>query len=252
VQDTKSIWRTSWFDGDPGRALGGYVAAHAGGSVALMAPDYEAGHDFVNGFKETLLAANGRIEGQPFFTPFLPVPSTNFAPILSQIKSSPAKAVFCFYAGQLAVAFVKQYRQLALPQTLYATGFLTEGSVLQAQGTDARGIYTAMNYSADLNNPANRSFAWEYQKAYNTPPSTFAMAAFDAANVIDKATTIAGADLSPQSTNAAIGRVGQIDSPRGRWEFGPNRTPQQKWYLRQVRLDGAVLSNVLISQLATL
>jgi branched-chain amino acid transport system substrate-binding protein len=217
-----------------------------------MAPDYEAGHDFVDGFKEAFLAANGRIEGQPFFTPFLPVPSTNFVPILSQIKNSPAKAVFCFYAGQLAVAFVKQYRQLGLDQTIYAVGSLTEGGVLQAEGADAKGIYTAMNYSPDLNNAANRSFAWEYTKAFNAAPSYHSVAAFDAANVIDKAAAIAGSDLTPQSINGAIGRVGHIDSPRGLWEFTPNRTPQQQWYLRQVRPNGTVLGNVLISELAVL
>jgi branched-chain amino acid transport system substrate-binding protein len=252
VQNTRYIWRTSWFDGDPGRALGQYVAAHAGGSVAMMAPDYEAGHDFIDGFKETFLAANGRMEGQPVFTPFLPVASSNFVPALTQIKNSPAKAVFCFYAGALAIAFVKQYRQLGLSQTLYALGFLTEGGVLGAQGADAQGIYTAMNYSADLNNEANRIFSWEYHKAYNAAPSTFAVAAFDAANVLDRAATIAGADLTSRSLNGAIGRVGHIDSPRGTWEFTPNHTPQQKWYLRQVRMDGPVLSNVLISDLPTL
>ena len=49
-----------------------------------------------------------------------------------------------------------------------------------------------------------------------------------------------------------LGRVGQIDSPRGNWQFNQSRTPQQKWYLREVRRDGQVLSNVLISELGTL
>src|SRR5262249_45429159 len=137
-------------------------------------------------------------------------------------------------------------------QTLYAVGSLTEGGVLHAEGADAKGIYTAMNYSPDINNAANRTFAWEYAQAYNAAPSFHSMAAFDAANVIDKAAAIAGSDLTPQSINEAIGRVGQIDSPRGLWEFTSNRTPQQRWYLRQVRLNGSVLGNVLISELAVL
>jgi branched-chain amino acid transport system substrate-binding protein len=49
-----------------------------------------------------------------------------------------------------------------------------------------------------------------------------------------------------------LGQVGQVDSPRGVWQFNTPRTPQQKWYLRQVRPDGPVLGNVTISDLATL
>src|SRR5262249_2221141 len=84
VQDARYIWRTSWSFSDPGKALGRYVSERAGGSVAVIAPDYQAGRDFVDGFKETFLAAGGRIEGQPFFTPYVPTPSMNFAPMLAQ------------------------------------------------------------------------------------------------------------------------------------------------------------------------
>jgi branched-chain amino acid transport system substrate-binding protein len=252
LHGVKYIWRTSWGSSDPGLALGKYVADHVNGTVAMMGPDYQAGHDFLDGFKETYLAAGGEIQGQPFYTPFVPTPSTNFLPILTQIKNSAAKAMFCFYAGSLAVAFVKQYRQVGLPQTLYAQGSLTEGGVLLSEGGDAAGIFTAMNYSADLDNAANRRFASEYQKAYNLAPSTFSMAAFDAATVLDKAITLAGRDLTPESLNQSIAKVGQIDSPRGGWEFSPNHTPLQKWYLRQVRMDGPLLTNVVLGELTTL
>jgi branched-chain amino acid transport system substrate-binding protein len=78
------------------------------------------------------------------------------------------------------------------------------------------------------------------------------MASYDAGAVLTSALQLAGSDLSPQSINAAIGQIGEIDSPRGTWQFNQNRTPLQTWYLRQVRPDGAVLSNVLLSDLATL
>jgi branched-chain amino acid transport system substrate-binding protein len=78
------------------------------------------------------------------------------------------------------------------------------------------------------------------------------MASYDAAQVLDKAIRLVGDDLNPQQVNLALGRVGQIDSPRGPWQFNQPRTPQQMWYLREVRRDGQVLSNVLITELATL
>ena len=74
----------------------------------------------------------------------------------------------------------------------------------------------------------------------------------DAAQVLDKGIRIAGKDLDPLQLNLALGKVGQVDSPRGPWQFNQPRTPQQKWYLRRVQLDGQVLSNVMINELATL
>jgi branched-chain amino acid transport system substrate-binding protein len=201
---------------------------------------------------ETFQPAGGVVEGAPFYTPYVPTPSMDFVPFLTQIRKSDATAVFCFYAGALAVAFVKQYRQLGLTQTLYSVGSLTEGGTLQAEGAEAAGIYTAFNYSADLDIPANRTFATAYQRTYRSAPSTYAMAAFDAAAVLDRAITLTGADLTSASLNASIGRVGQVNSPRGPWEFGKGRTPLQKWYLRQVRMDGSVLSNVVIAELLVL
>jgi branched-chain amino acid transport system substrate-binding protein len=70
--------------------------------------------------------------------------------------------------------------------------------------------------------------------------------------VLDKALSLVDGELSGETLNAAIGRVGQISSPRGDWQFNQNRSPQQRWYLRQVRMDGAVLANNVVSELATL
>jgi branched-chain amino acid transport system substrate-binding protein len=78
------------------------------------------------------------------------------------------------------------------------------------------------------------------------------MASYDAAQVLDQAIRVAGDTPNPQQVNLALGKIGQIDSPRGVWQFNQPRTPQQKWYLREVQLDGQVLSNVLVTELATL
>jgi branched-chain amino acid transport system substrate-binding protein len=253
LQGVKYIWRTSWSATDPGRALGKYVADFVGrgGRVATMAPDYAAGHDFVGGFKEAFIAADGNQDLLQLWTKFTP-PQTNFETELSQIASSDVTAVFCFYAGTFASEFVKQFSRLKVRRKLFACGFLTEGAPLKNEGKDALGIQTSMNYSPDLDNQANRIFAADYHKEYNQAPTTFAMAAFDAAYVLDKAIGMAGTDLTPVTLNSAIARVGQIPSPRGAWEFSQNRTPLQKWYLREVRYDGPVLSNVVLSELVTL
>ena len=61
-----------------------------------------------------------------------------------------------------------------------------------------------------------------------------------------------GANPTPQLVNLALAKIGQIDSPRGAWQFNQPRTPQQRWYLRRAQLDGRLMSNVVVSELATL
>ncbi|MFG2328109.1 ABC transporter substrate-binding protein [Streptomyces sp. NPDC048604] len=232
---TQYIWRTSYVNDEPGKALGKHVAEKAGGSVFLIAAGYQAGKDEVEGFKSTFLPAGGKIAGEAVYTPF---PGTkNFQPYLAQIERSGAKAVFCFYAGGAAVDFVKQYRDFGLAGKipLYAPGFLTEGGVLKGQGEAATGILTALNYSADLDNAANKRFAPAYTSAYGTAPTTYAMASWDAAQVLDKAIKAAGSTVTSETVNAAIAKVGDIDSPRGTWRFNSGGTPIQPWYLREVK-----------------
>ncbi|MFJ6494454.1 ABC transporter substrate-binding protein [Streptomyces virginiae] len=232
---TKYIWRTSYVNDEPGKALGAHVAERAGGPVFLIAAGYQAGKDEIEGFKSTFLPAGGTIAGEEVYTPF---PGTkNFQPYLSRIQNSGARAVFCFYAGGAAVDFVKQYRDFGLAGKipLYAPGFLTEGGVLGGQGDAAEGIRTALNYSADLDNPANRRFAPAYRAAHGTDPTTYAMASWDAAQVLDKAIGAAGGTVTSETVNAALAAVGDIDSPRGTWRFNSGGTPIQPWYLREVR-----------------
>ena len=110
-----------------------------------------------------------------------------------------------------------------------------------------------MQYSSDLNNPSNREFSAQFQTRHPNSPTAFAVASYDAAAVLDGAIALCGDEaISPLRINQEIPNVGQVVSPRGNWQFNQARSPQQKWYLRQIRPDGNIWSNVLIGDLATL
>ena len=250
--NTLYIWRTSYIDTEPGAALGEHVASQLNGGTAYMiAPDV-IGRDGVSGFQNTLIPAKGKIEGG---ASWVPQGTTSFGEWLNPLKNNNnVKAVFALFSGASAEAFVKQYAASGLKDRipLYGPGFLTEGPLLAQQGDAAKGVWTSLNYSPDLDNAANRRFAAEYQKKHQVNPTTYAMASFDAGAVLDKALSLVDGPLSGETLNAAIGRVGQISSPRGNWQFNQNRSPQQRWYLRQVRRDGQVLANNVVSELVTL
>ena len=253
LQGEVYIWRTSYVNSDCGQAIGPYVASRVTGKVAMVAPSYPAGQDAIAGFQEGFGSRSKLIE-QPFWTGTAINPGKGYyRSALDAIRAANVEAVFCFFVGPAAIEFVKEFRAAQLGADLYAAGFLTEGTALtELEEADAKGIFTALNYSADLPNNANRVFAAAYRKAHGVSPTTYAMASYDAAQVLDKAIGLAGENPTAQQINLMLGKVGQVDSPRGVWQFNQSRTPQQKWYLREVRKDGQVLSNVLVSELSTL
>jgi branched-chain amino acid transport system substrate-binding protein len=252
LQGVIYIWRTSYVNDEPGLALGGYLKGLVKGKVALVAPRNTTGQDAIDGFKFAFGSEDPRIADGVIWTDANPAPGNGFfRESLDRIEAIRPAAVFCSFSGTPAVQFVKQYRAAGLTAPIYAPGFLTEG-ILPALGDSARDIYTAMNYSPDLDNQANREFTAAYRRAYGSVPTAYAMASYDAAAVLDKAVRLAGDTLTPERINLMLGRVGQVDSPRGGWQFNTPRTPQQKWYLRRVSPDGPVLSNVMLTNLATL
>lgn len=256
LQSVVYIWRTSYVNNEAGQALGSYMkdSETVKGKVGIIAPDYEAGRDAVKGFVDAFGVNDPRLSARPVWTEYNAEPTkTFFRAKIDEVRRGNPGVIYCFYSGQAAVEFLRQLRADGYAGPVYAPGFLTEGEVLgDLESNETKNVFTALNYSPDLNNAANREFATAFRAEYSATPTTYAVASYDAAQVIDKAVRIAGANPTPQAVNLAMGKIGLVDSPRGEWQFNQTRTPQQKWYLRQVRRDGPVLSNVLINELATL
>jgi len=254
LKDVSRSWFTSYLSDETGAAIAEYVRDNVKGEVFAIGPNYQGGYDQLRGFTDTFKEVGGKLanpDGKTLWTPF--PQTTNFLPYFAQIKASGAEAVYTFYAGTAAVDFVKQYAQSEIKNLpLYAAGFLTEGGVLNAQGEAARNIYSVLNYSPDLDNAENRSFVAAWKENHDGSPTTYAMASYDAAAVLDKAIGAAGDNPTPEQINKAVAELGQINSPRGTWQFSKQtHSPVQKWYLRQVRQDGRALSNTVVGDLAT-
>jgi len=257
IKNPKYVWHTSFMSDEPGAAMATYMKETVHGPVYAIGPDYQGGHDEMRGFTATFKKAGGKLANPGGKTTWTPFPkTTDYTPYLAKIAKSHAKAVYCFYAGKDAIDFVKQYAKSdASDIPLYSAGFLTEGTTLPAQGKAAKDIYSALNYSTDLDNDANRKFVSDWTAKHDAPPTTFAMASYDAAATLDKAIGDAArkGEVNSRTINKAIAGLGKIDSPRGTWEYSEKtHTPVQRWYLRQVRPDGKQLANIQVKDLATL
>ncbi|MEV0456100.1 ABC transporter substrate-binding protein [Catellatospora methionotrophica] len=251
------IWRTSYLTDEPALAIAHYLRRRLGngsGKVSLITVPGTAGAELMLGFSSVY--GNGAQEPITVKSGIKPA-TADYASYAGQIADKNPRAIFCNLPSSHITKFMAALKQAGLTPgsdvELYAPGSIAEGKALDELGEGARGLFTAMHYSADLNNLANHTFSSLFQAKFQRSPTAFAVAAYDAAAVLDQALTLAGdGTLGAPKVNTLLSSVGQVISPRGNWQFNQQRSPQQKWYLRKVEKDGPILSNVLISDLATL
>jgi branched-chain amino acid transport system substrate-binding protein len=248
---SKWIFRTSFSNWQPCQPMGGWVAKNVSKEAFLIAPNYQAGKDMMGAFQETYAPAGGKVVSEDY--PKLG--ETDYAPYLTKIKQSGAKAVFAFFSGTDAVNFVKQYSQFGLKEGIKLTGagFLTEPDVLPAQGAAAIGVLTGHFYTPLLDNPVNHRFVKEFRdKFYGKMPDGFACQGYDTAEVIVRALKAVNGNTQDKDKLVAAIAATEFDSPRGRFRFDPktHNVIQPYIYIREVREVYGGLANVPIDKVA--
>ncbi len=245
------IFRTSFSNWQPNQPMGGWVAKNVAKDVFITAPNYQAGKDQLEAFKETFVPAGGKIVGEDY--PKLG--ETDYAPYLTKIRQSGAKAVYAFFSGTDAVNFVKQFDQFGLKQSvkLCGAGFLTEPDVLPAQGASALGIITGHFYTPLLDNPVNHRFVKEFREKFgNKMPDGFACQGYDTAETIVRALKAVNGNTQDKEKLVAVIEKTEFDSPRGRFRFDPktHNVIQPFIYVREVKEVSGGLNNVVIDRIA--
>ena len=238
------VWRVSYVEGEAGRSLASYARSE-GARAYLLYEDSSSGKAESDAFRNGFEDLGGTIAGEM-------VGTNNFTGRLSTIRNSNVNSIFAMYSGGDASALLEAYKASGLNIKLLGTGNLTETIDLTKLAALPEGVYTSMYYAADLDNEANRRFVSGYHKAHGVQPSGYAMSAYDSASVLDKALHLVDGSPNAAALNQAFSLLGQIDSPRGTWTFNINRSPQQKWYLRKLHLDGMVPANLLDTDLTVL
>ena len=248
---SKWIFRTSFSNWQPCQPMGGWVAKNVSKEVFQIAPNYQAGKDMMEAFRETYHPAGGKVVGEDY--PKLG--ETDYAPYLTKIKQSGAKAVFAFFSGTDAVNFVKQYDEFGLKPGIKLTGagFLTEPDVLPAQGKTALGTITGHFYTPQLDNPVNQRFVKEFREKFGGKvPDGFACQGYDTAEVIVRALKAVNGNTQDKDKLIAVIAATEFDSPRGRFRFDSktHNVIQPFIYIREVRDVSGTLSNVPIDKVA--
>lgn len=226
------FFSTSW-NNDQLHEAGGELANRMGfKNVYLLAPNYQAGRDAMEGFKRNF---KGTIAGEMFSQTNQP----DYSVEISTVAAAKPDAIYTFFPGGMGVNFTKQYQQAGLMTKIPMLSVSTiDGSTLPALGDVALGAVTSSPYAPDLDNPANKHFVEAFRKKFNREPSLYAAQSYDAARLIASALKRTKGNVEDKEALRTALKAADFQSVRGHFEFNTNQFPISPFY----RVD--VIKNV--------
>ena len=222
--------------------MGQYMTKKGLKRVYFMGMDYQAGWDHTK-------AAIREFKGTKVAEVYTPLNQMDFSAELTQLRAAKPDAVFVFYVGPLAVAFLKQYTQAGLHKTipLYSMGAISDPLLYKAQGDAAIGLISTEGWNTELDNPANKKFVAAFRKKYGRDPSGYAARQYDAVMLLDAAVRQIKGKVNDKAALRAALRKADFQSIRGKFRFNTNQYPVQDIYVQEVarRPDGTMYQKLL-------
>jgi branched-chain amino acid transport system substrate-binding protein len=229
---TQNGFVVSFSNDDWPAAVGKYMSDKGIKSAFFIGADYQAGYEHVG-------AAMKYFKGKAMGPAYTPLTQLDFAPEIARIRAEKPDAVFAFLVGAGGIAFVKQYAQAGLQNQipLYSEDPVANPLTFPAQGDAAVGVIMGTNWTADLDNPANKKFVSSFTAKYNRLPATFAALGYDAVKLIDSAVKDVGGKIENKDAVRAALRKANFESVRGSFKFNNNHYPIQNLYIMEVKKD---------------
>lgn len=218
-------------------AMGKYATDKGYKRIISMTPNYQAGKDYIVGFK------------RQYKTPLLdeiytPLSQLDFSAEIARIASEKPDAVYAFYPGGLGVSFIRAYQQAGLLGTIpLLTTSTTDGTTLPALKDTALGVLLSSSWGPDAPNAANQKFVNDFETRYKRTPSEYAAYSYDAALLIDSALRKTGGSTERAALTAAL-KAADFQSVRGNFKFGNNNYPIQDFYVYEVAKDAKGNANI--------
>jgi branched-chain amino acid transport system substrate-binding protein len=203
--------------------------------MVLLAPNYQAGRDALNGFKSTY---KGEVLGEIYTK----LDQSDFSVELARIRELKPDAIFQFHPGGAGINLAKQYANSGLAQSvpMITPIYSMDRRMLAATGNAGNGFYLTASWSADLDNPENKRFVESFFKAYGRLPTDYAATSYDTARLIGSALRAVGGDVAGKrdAFRAAL-RKADFKSVKGKFRFAQNQHPVQDWYLLRIEPDAS-------------
>ena len=234
------FFSTSYQNDQPPEVLGKYAQDKGFKKAFLLAPNYQAGKDMIGGFKK-------HFKGEIADEVYTPLGQLDFSAELAKIASAKPDAFFVFMPGGMGVNLVKQYRQAGLDGIPFLSVFTVDESTLPAQQDAAVGFFSGMTWAPNTDTPENKRFVADFEKEYGYVPGSYAMQAYDAAQLIGSAVKAVGGQLTDKDALRAALQKADFKSVRGPFKFANNGFPVQDFYLVRVakRADGKFQTEIV-------
>jgi len=238
-----NVFSMSWQNDGAAEAMGKYAQDSGYKRVYLMAPNYQAGKDYVAGFKRYF-------KGQVLDEVYTQVNQPDYSAEIAQLQAAGPDAVFVFYPGGMGVNFVKQFSQAGLTKKIpMLSAFTVDGTTLPSLRDAAVGTISGAMWDVALKTPGNAEFIAAFSKKYGRVPSHYAAVTYDTARLLDIAVRkVKGNTADKAAFAAAVKSAGaELKSIRGPFKFGNNNMPVQNYYAFQTVKEGSDVTVKLLS-----
>ena len=231
AQCSPFFFTTSWQNDQQAEGIGKFATDKGYKRIVAMAPNYQAGKDFVAGFK--------RYYKTPLVNEiFTSLSQQDYSAELAQVQAANPDAVFVFYPGGLGVNFVKQYSQAGLKGKIPLLSTSTvDGINLPAQGDAALGVVTGTFWGPDFNNPASRKFVADFEAKFKRIPSQYAAQGYDSAQLLDSALAKVKGNVADKKAFQVALKAADFKSVRGDFKFNSNNFPIQDFHVFEAIKD---------------
>jgi branched-chain amino acid transport system substrate-binding protein len=221
----------SWQNDTQAEVVGQHATDKGYKRVVGMAPNYQAGKDFIAGFKRFY-------KGEIVDEIYTPLNQPDFSAELAQVAAMKPDAIYVFYPGGLGVSFIRQYQQAGLLGKIpLLTTSTADGLTLPALKDAALGVISGTFWGPDFGNPASTRFVAEFEQKFGRIPSQYAAQSYDTALLLDAALAQVKGNVADKKSFMAALKQAQFKSVRGNFKFNNNHFPIQDMHVFEVAKD---------------
>lgn len=222
------VYRTSHSHWQLAFPMGAWLVKRGIKRVTTMAMNYAAGKEEIEAFKEGFLAAGGEIVDEKWPG----IAELDYQAYFADVLSKKPDGIFTFFAGSNAVEFVKQYEQAGLKGKvpLFGVQYLTDSTLLAAQGAAAENVIVSAYWVPTLQNAANKKFIGEFKAATGKEADLNSMHGHDTMVTLAMALETTKGDIANRAAFASAMSKVAFESPRGSFRFGKGNNPAMDIY----------------------
>ena len=209
--------------------------------MATIGDDIAFGQEQNAGFQRVFEDAGGKIVQKLW----PPLNAPDYGTFIAQLNAK-LDGIFMSFAGSNGFRFFKQYKEYG--GTIPILGGMTavDEAVLQQMGDDAVGMISSNWYSAQLDNPLNKTFVAGMQRDYKVDPGYYAAGTYVAAAVLEAALKKIDAKIEDKDALIKALRTDTVDTARGPVKFDEYGNVVGNVYIRKVERKSGHLVNTVI------